>query len=276
MIQVKVTSDLFTLPKGKATLGVAVSQTTASTVQPTITKVVDSSNRSVIQAQTPAHNTTKTVTPTVVTSKVATPSLLNVHLGKSQKSSTYNISVKDKASTSGNFLSGFYLPGDANGDLKVDKTDLALIKANTGSKTGDTSFNFNADSNRDGVINNKDLKLAEGNQGVVIKVTPMITARLDPASDTGTADRITDNKTVNFQGTATPGSTITFTEVNGKTPAVSTTSDATGNYTLTTGLGDGVNQFQVTSNDTFGQKISGLLSPVTYQINPPGKVYIIF
>ncbi|MCY2936019.1 MAG: Ig-like domain-containing protein [Planctomycetota bacterium] len=270
VIQVKLTSDLFTLPKGKATLGVAVAATTASTVQPMISKVVNGSNKSVIQP--PDHTGGKAVKAAVITTKAATPSLLNVQLGRGQKSSSYTVSVKDKASTTGNFLSGFYLPGDANGDLKVDKTDLAAIKSLMGVKVGDTKYSFNADSNRDGIIDNADMKLSQGNQGVAVKVTPMITARLDPASDTGTADRITDVRSVKFQGVATPGSTVTYTEVDSKTPPVSTQADATGNYTVTASLADGSNLFRVNATDAFGQTISGLLAPVTYQANPPGKV----
>ena len=197
---------------------------------------------------------------------------MNVQLGRGQKSSSYTVSVKDKASTTGNFLSGFYLPGDANGDLKVDKTDLAAIKSLMGVKVGDTKYSFNADSNRNGIIDNADMKLSQGNQGVAVKVTPMITARLDPASDTGTADRITDVRSVKFQGVATPGSTVTYTEVDSKTPPVSTQADATGNYTVTASLADGSNLFRVNATDAFGQTISGLLAPVTYQANPPGKV----
>ncbi len=270
VIQVKLTSDLFTLPKGKATLGVAVAATTASTVQPMISKVVNGSNKSVIQP--PDHTGGKAVKAAVITTKAATPSLLNVQLGRGQKSSSYTVSVKDKASTTGNFLSGFYLPGDANGDLKVDKTDLAAIKSLMGVKVGDTKYSFNADSNRNGIIDNADMKLSQGNQGVAVKVTPMITARLDPASDTGTADRITDVRSVKFQGVATPGSTVTYTEVDSKTPPVSTQADATGNYTVTASLADGSNLFRVNATDAFGQTISGLLAPVTYQANPPGKV----
>ena len=270
VIKVNLTSDLFTIPKGRATLGVAVAATTASTVQPLISKVVNGTNKSVVQPAAPGAG--KTVSAAVVTTKTATPSLLNVQLNKGQKSSSYSVSVKDKASGKGNFLSGFYLPGDANGDLKVDKTDLTAIKSKIGAKVGAANYDFNADSNRDGQIDNADVKLAQSNQGVVIKVKPMITARLDPASDTGTADRITDNRNVQFQGVATPGSTVTYTEVDSKTTPVSTKADATGNYTLTASLADGTNLYRVNATDSFGQTISGLLSPVTYKTNPPGKV----
>lgn len=268
-IKVNLTKDLFTLPKGSATIGVAVAQSTASSVKPQITGVVNSANRSVAQPSTSTKQVKAAGSTTTTT--VATPTLLKVQLGKGQNSASYSVNVKDKNATAGNFLSGFYLPGDANGDLKVDKTDIAAIKTAMGTKTGDPKFNFNADSNRDGIINNADMKLAQQNMGVAVKVQPSITARLDPASDTGTLDRITDQKSVNFQGVATPGSVITYNEINSNTKPASATADATGNYTLNVTLGDGSNVFNVKSVDPFGQTITGTLSPVTYQSNPPGK-----
>lgn len=268
LVKVNLTKDLFTLPKGTATLGVAVAATTASTVKPEISNVVNSANKSVVQPTAPAGS--KAV-KAAVTTTTAKPTLLKVQLGKGQASATYSVAVKDKNATTGNFLSGFYLPGDANGDLKVDKADVALIKSSIGAKTGAANYNFNADSDRDGTITNSDVKLAQQNLGVAIKVQPSITARLDPASDTGTADRITDVRNVSFQGVATPGSTITYTNVDSTGKPATTTADATGNYTLSVPLLDGANVFGVKATDKFGQTISGTLSPVTYQANPPGK-----
>jgi hypothetical protein len=267
--QVKVNFDknLFTLPKGKATIGVAVAPVSGGTVSPAISKVVNQANKSVAQASTPASRKISAAQST--TSTVPKPVIFNVQLGRGSAASTYTVSVKDQKTGTGNFLSGFYLPGDANGDLKVQKSDVDLIKGAIGAKTGDQKYNFNADSNRDGVIDNTDVKLAQQNMGVAVKVNPVITARLDPANDTGAADRITDQRNVNFQGVATPGSTLTYTEVDSKVQPVTAKADATGNYTITVGLADGNNLFRVTSTDPFGQSISGLLSPVTYRTDPP-------
>ena len=269
-VKVNLTKDLFTLPKGTATLGVAVAATTASTVKPEIAKVTNAANQSVAQPTSPgASKAVKAAAATPTTT--AKPTLLKVQLGKGQSAASYSVAVKDKNATTGNFLSGFYLPGDANGDLKVDKSDIAAIKSSIGAKTGAANYNFNADSDRDGTITQSDVKLAQQNLGVAIKVQPSITARLDPASDTGTADRITDVRNVNFQGVATPGSVITYTNVDGTGKPATTTADTTGNYTLSVPLLDGPNVFGVKATDKFGQTISGTLSPVTYQANPPGK-----
>lgn len=264
-IKVNLDKNLFTLPKGKATLGVAVAATSGGTVSPVINKVVNQSSKSVGIAA-PA---SKKITAAAPTNLPPKPVLFSAQLGKGSAASSYTVSVKDSKNGTGSYLSGFYLPGDANGDLKVQKSDVDLIKGAIGSKTGDSKYNFNTDSNRDGVIDNTDLKYAQQNLGVVVKVNPVITARLDPASDTGASDRITDKQNVNFQGVATPGATLTYTEVDNKVPPVTAKADASGNYTITVGLADGNNLFRVTSSDSFGQSISGLLSPVTYRTNPP-------
>jgi hypothetical protein len=52
---------------------------------------------------------------------------------------------------------GLFMPGDVNGDLKVDCSDLALIKAAFGKTSGQAGFDARADVNFDGVVNVKDL-----------------------------------------------------------------------------------------------------------------------
>ena len=71
VIKVNLTSDLFTIPKGRATLGVAVAATTASTVQPLISKVVNGTNKSVVQPAAPGAG--KPTRPSALDFKVAGP-----------------------------------------------------------------------------------------------------------------------------------------------------------------------------------------------------------
>jgi hypothetical protein len=59
------------------------------------------------------------------------------------------------------------MPGDVNGDGKINCADIALVKAAFGTRTGQPGFNPNADVNHDGVVNVLDLaivsqKLAPG------------------------------------------------------------------------------------------------------------------
>jgi hypothetical protein len=59
------------------------------------------------------------------------------------------------------------MPGDVNGDSKINCADIALVKVSFGKRTGQPGFNPNADVNHDGVVNVLDLaivsqKLAPG------------------------------------------------------------------------------------------------------------------
>ena len=103
------------------------------------------------------------------------------------------------------------------------------------------------------------------------KVSPIISVNLNPTDDP-LGDRITADKTVNFTGTVTPGATVTFSEINKNSPGAITTADSSGNYSIMVPLGPGSNTFNVTTQDAFGQTISGQIAAVTYSTNPPTVV----
>lgn len=48
-------------------------------------------------------------------------------------------------------------PGDANGDLTVDRRDLEILPTSWNTRRGDDSFNYRADINYDGLVNILDL-----------------------------------------------------------------------------------------------------------------------
>ena len=66
---------------------------------------------------------------------------------------TYTVQVKGLDHTTGEYLLGFYLPGDANGDGTVNSTDITTIKSLIGDAATNSNYNFDADVNRDGIIN---------------------------------------------------------------------------------------------------------------------------
>ncbi len=101
------------------------------------------------------------------------------------------------------------------------------------------------------------------------KISPVINVNLDPATDGPMHSRITNFNPVRFTGAATPGSTVTFTEINKNSPGATGTTDSSGNFSIMVPIGDGSNTFNVASTDSFGQTISGQISPVTYTLNPP-------
>lgn len=261
-----VASTEFTAPKGgKLIIGIDVAPQTKSSVVPKVVGIVDETSKASIPVarttyskEVRAANTTLSPQTTAV---VAT--LRNVGVGVHKYDATV---VGDKAST-GSFLLGFYLPGDANGDGTVDKADLAKIKSDFGAGPKSANYDFAVDSNRDGKINMADYTIAKKNLGAKTIVSPVVSANLTPATDSGLQDRVTNIKTVLFDGVGTPGASITYVEENGKAATATTTVNAAGNYAIPLTLGDGSNTFQVTSTDGFGQKIQGLIAPVTYSVN---------
>jgi hypothetical protein len=186
-----------------------------------------------------------------------------------QPPSAYVLQVRGNYETSGKYLVGFYLPGDANGDGMVDSSDLKLIRAKLGATPSSSNYSFDADVNRDGKISRIDLSKASQNLGVKTTISPIIDVNLDPATDGPMRTRMTNFRTVRFTGTATPNATVTFTEVRQNSPGATTTVDATGHYSILVPLGDGSNTFKVTTSDGFGQSISGTIAPVTYTPTPP-------
>ncbi|MGE3818727.1 MAG: dockerin type I domain-containing protein, partial [Isosphaeraceae bacterium] len=176
----------------------------------------------------------------------------------------YSVNVEGVEKSTGRFIVGFYLPGDANGDGAVDQADVKAVRAAMNSKAGDARYSFDADANRDGRIGRIDLAFTQQNMGSKTAISPIVSANLDAASDTGIPDRVTTVREVNFNGVASPNASITYTEVRGKTDAVTTLTDSQGNYNISVKLADGPNTFKVTTLDGFGQSITGVIAPVTF------------
>lgn len=252
----------FTLPKGRVTLGIDVAPNQGSTLQPKISSVTPHVAEGGSQK---AHAHPVRITRGPGTSAITTTVSVSRRDPNLPVAESVQIAAKNK--TSGNFLLGFYLAGDANGDGKVDAVDINAIKTSMNSQAGDKSYSFDADSNRDGRITRGDLSLARQNLGVKTTVSPIITADIDQTTLTLPNLRTTASLDVHFTGDATPGAAISYAEVSGKAPVVSTTADANGRYSLVVHLGPGVNTFKVTSVDSFGQTISGTIAPVIHDPN---------
>lgn len=256
-----INNDNFTLKNRGMTLGIDIAATSDSTVQPKVSSVVNANGK-------PLKITYPTGGVLQKTGKAAVDSdngaVLVPISNVSAKGVSLTTHVVGEGGTTGAFLLGYFLPGDANGDGDVKQDDIVTIKSAMGSIVGDDNYVFDADVNRDGRISRNDLSIAQKNLGVSTTIMPVLSANLDEISDSGTQDRTTVYQHVVFNGQATPGATITYAEKNGKTPAVSTTAISDGRYQLTVTLAEGVNSFVVTSQDKFGQVISGAIADVTY------------
>jgi hypothetical protein len=264
-IQFTIDPTNFTLPKRALTLGIDVVANTGSTIKPFIESIDDPHGNLVPQAFHSIYNphlSHLAVASGQGTSAVLVPLTLFPH-GQT-KPATYTVNVQALGNTSGSFLLGFYLPGDANGDGTVNQADIQIVKADQGARAGSTKYNFNADTNRDGRIGKIDLAFTQQNLGVSTNISPVVQANLDQTNLIAAAgSQVSSVPNASYTGTATPGTTITYANTDGSS-TTTTTADSTGNYSITVPLNVGVNTFQVTSKDAFGQVISGAITPVSY------------
>jgi hypothetical protein len=79
------------------------------------------------------------------------------------------------------------LPGDVNGDGKVDCADLLIVQGSLGKHTGQTGFDVRADSNLDGVVDTQDLSFVAQRLpgGISCQTAVPAVASLAPAVSSG-------------------------------------------------------------------------------------------
>ncbi|WP_435006930.1 dockerin type I domain-containing protein [Tundrisphaera lichenicola] len=179
---------------------------------------------------------------------------------------TYTVKVAGLGKATGSILVGFYLPGNASGSGVVQQADINAIKYGLNTTANDTTgkYSFDADVDRNGKIDNKDLKIARKNLGVGTTVSPVISANLDPTGVVDINKRITNQPVATVTGVATPNSVISYSQPY-MVPATSV-ADAAGNYSVAVNLAPGANTFNVTSTDAFNQKITGSIASITYNV----------
>jgi hypothetical protein len=265
-IQFTINPANFTLPRHAITLGIDVVPTSGSAVKPLIASVDDPHGNLVPQvfhSIYDPHLGYVAVASNPATSSVLAPLTLYPH--QPSRPVTYTVNVQAVGKTSGSFLLGFYLPGDVNGAGAVTKADATAVKGLHGVRAGSANYNFNADANRDGRIGSIDTAFTLQNQGVTTNINPIVEANYDSSHDLPGQSRVTTSATAHFTGTATPGATITYVNSNSaaSSTTTTTTADGTGNYSITAPLAVGSNTFTVSATDSFGQDISGSLTPVT-------------
>jgi hypothetical protein len=259
---------------GTITIGIDVapaspstsSQTTTSTLKPEVVSITDP-NGHVVRVQharydakvAKAHKLSVTTTSAVLAT-VKIPA-------KGQPAANYSVQVKGLNATTGTYLVGFYLPGDVAGTGTVTKADITTLKSYHGMTALNSKYNFDADVNRDGVINNADVAIAQKDLGVSTQVSPVVSVNLDPNSDPA-LNNTTPYSVVHFAGQATPNAKITFLDTTSNT-TTSVNAGSTGAYSIMVPLVAGSNSFTVTTLDGFGQSISGSITPVAYNPGSP-------
>lgn len=269
-VEFRIDPSQFTAPRGgKLLLGIDVAPDPSTTAKPQIVSVKDARGR-VVGGLHHSVYSRAIVKEKKLGTPISSAVLLTLPVPKAGRApGVYTVQVQGAFGTTGKYLLGFYLPGDVTGAGAVAARDLQGIVSRLGTNANSSNYAFDADTNRDGKISMADVKYASLNLGAKTTISPIVDVNLDPATDGPLHSRITNFRNVHFTGSATPGSTITFSEASNNSPGATATTDATGKYSILVPLGDGANTFKVSTRDGFGQSISGQIAPVTYSTNPP-------
>jgi hypothetical protein len=268
----KIDPSLFSTPnkRGNIVIGIDVasaapaSSNTSPTLKPEIVSV-SSSNGHPVRVEHFRYDR-KVAKASKLGNSLTSAALVTLHVpATGQAANDYSVQIRGLQGTTGQYLLGFYLPGDVAGTGTVTQADLQTIRKDHGMTAENANYNFDADVNRDGIINQQDYVMARQDLGASTKVSPVASVNLDPASDPA-ANRTTAFSTVHFAGEVTPGATVTFVDQSGG-GSTTVTADSTGAYSIIVPLVTGSNTFTVTTMDRFGQSISGAISPVVY--SPP-------
>ena len=254
-------------------LGIDVAPNSSASTNPVV-KSVTTSNGKPLPVQHSVFDPKVSRTGVQSTSKSSSAVLVTIpgFDSKSTKPLVYKVNVSALDKSSGDLLVGFYLPGDSSGTGVVNQASINSVQFALNADANDTTgkYNFDADANRDGRIDKKDLKITKQNQGVSTTVSPVISADLSPNGITDPKLRIANVPNVVVTGSATPGATLTYSSTG--LPTQTVTADATtGAYSVPLQLNVGVNTYSVVATDAFKQKITGSIAAITYT---PGAVAV--
>ncbi|HWE35118.1 MAG TPA: dockerin type I domain-containing protein [Isosphaeraceae bacterium] len=100
------------------------------------------------------------------------PFLTGVSIPLSQPS-VYAVRVVGTGQTTGAFTVEAFLPGDTNGDGRVDRVDLARVRSSYGSSLGSKRYVASADFDQDGRIGAHDLMLTRRNLGSTLSIVAL-------------------------------------------------------------------------------------------------------
>jgi hypothetical protein len=267
-VKFTMSSAMFATAKrnGDILLGIDIasastSSTTPSTLKPQIVSVKDAAGKS-IKLQKSTYNA-KVAKANKIGDPQTSAVLVDLKVPKGTATASYTVQVEGLEGTTGTYLVGYYLPGDVAGTGEVTKADLKTIRQDKGMTAESANYNFDADINRNGIINGQDEQLAKEDLGASTAVSPVVSVNLDPASNPE-LDGTTPFSSVVYEGNATPGATVSFLDQATGVTTTTTAAAQTGVYNITVPLATGSNTFSVTTMDAFGQSITGAITPVVY------------
>jgi hypothetical protein len=174
----------------------------------------------------------------------------------------FAVGVTGRHATTGPFLLGADLPGDVNGDGKVDMQDEQAAAAAYNTKVGDKNYNPNADFNHNGQVGQEDLRLLLRNLAPLTPIHPLkVDLTLAPQDQArghhpNTSGGVTHNRQVTILGRTTPESFVIADGGQGNFSFTGTAyvADAQGNFSVPVTLSNGITTFTFLAIDPFGQQ----------------------
>jgi hypothetical protein len=152
------------------------------------------------------------------------------------------------------------LIGDVDGDGRVTRRDLRLIRSELDQSVGSPGYTLAADVDRDGVIDREDLRLARRNLGAATTVRPLsISVGLARASNRD-GNGVVTASCFQLTGRTAPGARVVA--LADGVPAAAARADSRGIYHLRLTTGTGMIGMQVAAADAFGQQAAAAM-PVT-------------
>jgi Dockerin type I domain len=169
---------------------------------------------------------------------------------------SFQLVVGGDRRTTGDYQVSVFLVGDANGDSRVDKSDVQLIHALRGKRLGKPGYLRDADANRDGVINATDEGLARANSGAATRIRPLtLSASIDPAT-VPSGVQPGAHADVNIVGQTLPYAKVQLDQGADGSFELTAVADAQGQYQFTVGVSAGTTQFQVLARGPFSQQLT--------------------
>ena len=160
-VQFEINPNDFTPARdGKILLGIDVAADPSTSVQPEIVSVKNAHGQ-VAGGLIHSAYTRQIIKAKKLTDPISSAVLISLPVPKpGQAPAVYTVQVRAANSTTGDYLLGFYLPGDVAGTGTVTQADLQTIKSLIGVTASASNYNFDADVNRDGIIAPADLAFA--------------------------------------------------------------------------------------------------------------------
>jgi Bacterial Ig-like domain/Bacterial Ig domain/LVIVD repeat len=195
---------------------------------------------------------------------------------------TFELKVDAQHGTTGAYQIDVFLAGDANGDYRVDREDLSLIRSllpgwhagfSRRRSFSPGGYKLEADADRDGRITIHDYHLALRNLGASTNVRPLtLTADLLTSPAVTLPDGTVATSVVNqsIAGMTLPGAVVQLDIAQDGSVDATQQANNAGAFGFGVALAEGPNAFEVSASDAFGQTATATLRVLLDTMPPAG------